>query len=77
MKLGATDFVQKPFSPGEIRELATRVLGRDTDPASAPAQGRPEGIGSRRESGAAGAGSPGGETVTGNESVSGGAEDEE
>lgn len=30
MKLGAVDFIQKPFSPGEIRELATRVLERET-----------------------------------------------
>ncbi len=29
MKLGAVDFIQKPFSPGEIRELATRVLRRE------------------------------------------------
>ena len=29
MKLGAVDFIQKPFSPGEIRELATRVIERD------------------------------------------------
>ena len=29
MKLGAVDFIQKPFSPGEIRELATRVLERE------------------------------------------------
>jgi DNA-binding response OmpR family regulator len=29
MKLGAADFVQKPFSPGEIRELATLVLKRE------------------------------------------------
>ena len=28
MKLGAVDFVQKPFTPSEIRELATRVLER-------------------------------------------------
>ena len=27
MKLGAVDFIQKPFSPREIRELATRVAG--------------------------------------------------
>jgi DNA-binding response OmpR family regulator len=30
MKLGAVDFIQKPFSPAEIRELATRVLERET-----------------------------------------------
>jgi DNA-binding response OmpR family regulator len=30
MKLGAVDFVQKPFSPGEIRDLATVVLERET-----------------------------------------------
>ncbi|MBI4776067.1 MAG: response regulator [Deltaproteobacteria bacterium] len=29
MKLGAVDFIQKPFSPGEIRELATTVLERE------------------------------------------------
>lgn len=29
MKLGAVDFIQKPFSPGEIRELMTRVLDRE------------------------------------------------
>jgi len=29
MKLGAVDFIQKPFSPGEIRELTTRVLERE------------------------------------------------
>jgi len=30
MKIGSVDFIQKPFSPGEIRELATQVLGRET-----------------------------------------------
>jgi DNA-binding response OmpR family regulator len=30
MKLGAVDFIQKPFSPGEIRGLATQVLERET-----------------------------------------------
>lgn len=30
MKLGAVDFVQKPFSPGEIRDLAQRVFERET-----------------------------------------------
>jgi DNA-binding response OmpR family regulator len=29
MKLGAADFIQKPFSPSEIRELATQVLERE------------------------------------------------
>jgi DNA-binding response OmpR family regulator len=29
MKLGAVDFIQKPFSPSEIRELATLVLERE------------------------------------------------
>jgi CheY-like chemotaxis protein len=28
MKLGAVDFIQKPFSPTEIRELVTKVLNR-------------------------------------------------
>lgn len=27
LKLGAADFIQKPFSPNEIRELAARLLG--------------------------------------------------
>lgn len=30
MKLGAVDFLQKPFAPEEIRELVTKVLDRDT-----------------------------------------------
>jgi FixJ family two-component response regulator len=30
MKLGAVDFLQKPFSPGDIRELATQVLERES-----------------------------------------------
>ncbi len=29
MKLGAVDFIQKPFSPKEIRDLVTKVLDRD------------------------------------------------
>lgn len=29
MKLGAMDFIQKPFTPDEIRELATLVLKRE------------------------------------------------
>ena len=29
MKLGAVDFIQKPFSPAEIRDLATLVLERE------------------------------------------------
>jgi DNA-binding response OmpR family regulator len=29
MKLGAVDFIQKPFSPVEIRELTTQVLERE------------------------------------------------
>lgn len=29
MKLGAADFIQKPFSPGEIRDLAMAVLERE------------------------------------------------
>lgn len=30
MKLGAVDFLQKPFSPKEIRELATEIMDRET-----------------------------------------------
>jgi DNA-binding response OmpR family regulator len=29
MKLGAVDFIQKPFSPGEIRQLVSQVLDRE------------------------------------------------
>lgn len=29
MKLGAVDFIQKPFAPEEIRELVSRVLNRE------------------------------------------------
>lgn len=29
MKLGAVDFIQKPFAPNEIRELVSQVLDRD------------------------------------------------
>lgn len=29
MKLGAVDYLQKPFTPGELRELVNRVLERD------------------------------------------------
>jgi DNA-binding NtrC family response regulator len=29
MKLGAVDFIQKPFSPDEIRELVSKVIDRD------------------------------------------------
>jgi len=29
MKLGAVDFIQKPFSPDEIRELVSRVMDRE------------------------------------------------
>lgn len=36
MKLGAVDFIQKPFSPGEIRELATSVLERKNLEAKSP-----------------------------------------
>lgn len=36
MKLGAVDFIQKPFSPGEIREIALQVMAREAlDEASA------------------------------------------
>ena len=34
MKLGAVDFIQKPFSPKEIRELVQTVLDRDSIEAS-------------------------------------------
>jgi DNA-binding NtrC family response regulator len=30
MKLGAVDFIQKPFTPGDIRQLAKSVLERET-----------------------------------------------
>ena len=30
MKLGAVDFIQKPFSPREIRDLISKVLERDS-----------------------------------------------
>ncbi len=30
MKLGAADFLQKPFSPSEIRDVITRVFNRET-----------------------------------------------
>ena len=30
MKMGAVDFIQKPFSPREIRNLTTQVLERET-----------------------------------------------
>ncbi|MFO7667599.1 MAG: response regulator [Desulfobacterales bacterium] len=30
MKLGAVDFIQKPFSPGEIRDMANLVLERES-----------------------------------------------
>jgi DNA-binding NtrC family response regulator len=36
MKIGAVDFIQKPFSPDEIRELVSRVLTRERlDPQEA------------------------------------------
>ena len=41
MKLGAVDFLQKPFAPREIRELVTKVLDRDTI-AAAKAKGYEE-----------------------------------
>jgi DNA-binding NtrC family response regulator len=31
MKLGAVDFIQKPFAPQEIRDLVTRVLDREQE----------------------------------------------
>lgn len=30
MKLGAVDFIQKPFTPKEIRELVSRIIKRET-----------------------------------------------
>lgn len=30
MKLGAVDFIQKPFTPDEIRELVTKVIQKET-----------------------------------------------
>lgn len=30
MKLGAVDYLQKPFTPSELRELVNRVLNRET-----------------------------------------------
>ena len=30
MKLGAVDYLQKPFTPGELRELVNRVLDRES-----------------------------------------------
>ncbi|NEQ32690.1 MAG: response regulator [Leptolyngbya sp. SIO4C5] len=32
MKLGAVDFLQKPFTPQEIRDLVAQVLGRSLQP---------------------------------------------
>lgn len=36
MKLGAVDFIQKPFSPAEIRKLATLVLEREAADEASP-----------------------------------------
>ena len=33
MKLGAVDYLQKPFTPGELREAVERVLSREPMPA--------------------------------------------
>ena len=33
MKLGAVDYLQKPFTPTELRELVSRVLNREAVPA--------------------------------------------
>ncbi|MBN1804861.1 MAG: sigma-54-dependent Fis family transcriptional regulator [Sedimentisphaerales bacterium] len=30
MKLGAVDFIQKPFTPGEIRHLVSKIIKRET-----------------------------------------------
>ncbi|NEP16208.1 MAG: response regulator [Leptolyngbya sp. SIO4C1] len=41
MKLGAMDFLQKPFTPAELRELVEQILGRSAaaaDPADYEAQ---------------------------------------
>lgn len=40
MKLGAADFMQKPFMPDEIRELAKSVLSPALQKAQAPGYGR-------------------------------------
>jgi DNA-binding response OmpR family regulator len=37
MKLGAVDFLRKPFSPGEIRRLVTQVLERRDQESEGPA----------------------------------------
>ncbi|MCW5893766.1 MAG: sigma-54-dependent Fis family transcriptional regulator [bacterium] len=44
MKLGAIDFLQKPFSPGDLLHLATRALAERSGPAPAPRRGRGEGV---------------------------------
>jgi CheY-like chemotaxis protein len=36
MKLGAVDFLQKPFAPKEIREVVARVLGRQNERKEKP-----------------------------------------
>ncbi|MCF8027575.1 MAG: response regulator [Desulfobacteraceae bacterium] len=40
MKLGAVDFIQKPFSPAEIRKLATDILDRETIDEDCPSDYR-------------------------------------
>lgn len=30
MKLGAVDFIQKPFTPGEIRQMVSKIIARET-----------------------------------------------
>lgn len=37
MKLGAIDFLQKPFTPGEIRDLVTKIMERKSLDESNPA----------------------------------------
>jgi CheY-like chemotaxis protein len=45
MKLGAVDYVQKPFSSKEIRDIVTQVLSTEDLPEAAPAGGALAGAG--------------------------------